>query len=206
MTPPVPPPQLSPKPLLPEVEDEDDDDDSEDALNEFDFLGSGENGAGRRAGEGVELGEQGPEGGAVDLGDPPCSPPPPNFGARPPDPRVPAESHRGRLRGMLADLRDVDGLPPKPATAGPPRPHEGTVLGVSVSPGGGEGHCPQGHPQPLPSAGSLGISSDVFIMDSIGGGAVSLGDLADLTVTNDNELSCDVSHPPHVPTVSPNLP
>lgn len=41
--------------------------------------------------------------------------------------------------------------------------------------------------------GSLGFSSDVFIMDTIGGGEVSLGDLADLTVTNDNELSCDVS-------------
>ncbi|KAM9588972.1 striatin-4-like isoform 1-T1 [Morphnus guianensis] len=121
--------KLTPKPLLPEVEDEDDDEDSEDALNEFDFLGSGENGARRRTGEGVEL-----------------------------------ESRRGRLQGMLADLRDVDGLPPKPASAGPPRPHEG----------------------------SLGISSDVFIMDSIGGGAVSLGDLADLTVTNDNELSCDL--------------
>ncbi|NWY60615.1 STRN4 protein, partial [Chionis minor] len=131
--------RLPPKPLLPEVEDEDDDEDSEDALNEFDFLGSGENGAGRRSGEGVEL-----------------------------------ESHRGRLRGMLADLRDVDGLPPKATTTGSPRPPEGTVLG------------------PLPSTGSLGISSDVFIMDSIGGGAVSLGDLADLTVTNDNELSCDL--------------
>jgi hypothetical protein len=30
-------------------------------------------------------------------------------------------------------------------------------------------------------------------MDTIGGGEVSLGDLADLTVTNDNDLSCDVS-------------
>ncbi|XP_029862676.1 striatin-4 [Aquila chrysaetos chrysaetos] len=121
--------KLTPKPLLPEVEDEDDDEDSEDALNEFDFLGSGENGARRRTGEGMEL-----------------------------------ESCRGRLQGMLADLRDVDGLPPKPAAAGPPRPHEG----------------------------SLGISSDVFIMDSISSSAVSLGDLADLTVTNDNELSCDL--------------
>lgn len=36
-------------------------------------------------------------------------------------------------------------------------------------------------------------------MDSIGGGAVSLGDLADLTVTNDNELSCDVSDLPMSP-------
>ena len=40
-------------------------------------------------------------------------------------------------------------------------------------------------------------------MDTIGGGEVSLGDLADLTVTNDNDLSCDVSsrvpapHSPH---------
>ncbi|XP_074990567.1 striatin-4 [Calonectris borealis] len=120
--------KLTPKPLLPEVEDEDDEEDSEDALNEFDFLGSEENGATRRGtGEGAEL-----------------------------------ESRRGRLRGMLADLRDVDGLPPKSIAAGPPRPHEG----------------------------SLGITSDVFIMDGIG--AVSLGDLADLTVTNDNELGCDL--------------
>lgn len=40
-------------------------------------------------------------------------------------------------------------------------------------------------------------------MDTIGGGEVSLGDLADLTVTNDNDLSCDVSsqgaHPPRPP-------
>lgn len=147
-----------------------------------------------------------------------------------PDPRVPAESHRGRLRGMLADLRDVDGLPPKPTAAGPPRPHEGTVPGGGVAlcpPRGvpvstGDVPVPQGHPQDVPSVGSLGISSDVFIMDSIGGGAVSLGDLADLTVTNDNELSCDVSHLPvspwcpqthperppgsAVPLVSPNPP
>uniref|UniRef100_A0A8B9RXJ5 Striatin-4 n=1 Tax=Accipiter nisus TaxID=211598 RepID=A0A8B9RXJ5_9AVES len=113
---------LTPKPLLPEVEDEDDDEDSEDALNEFDFLGSGENRAGQRAREGV---------------------------------------------------------------AGPHSPG-----GVLVSPGGVP--IPQGHPQLFPSAGSLGISSDVFIMDSISSSAVSLGDLADLTVTNDNELSCDL--------------
>ncbi|XP_063167688.1 striatin-4 isoform X1 [Candoia aspera] len=78
-------------------------------------------------------------------------------------------THRVKLQGMLADLRDVDGLPPKPsipsAVSAQPRPHEG----------------------------SLGFSSDVFIMDTIGGGEVSLGDLADLTVTNDNELSCDLS-------------
>uniref|UniRef100_A0A8C4Y0L9 Striatin 4 n=1 Tax=Gopherus evgoodei TaxID=1825980 RepID=A0A8C4Y0L9_9SAUR len=130
--------QLATKPLMPEVEDEEDDEDSEDALNEFDFLGSGENGEGsgdaRRTGDGNEL-----------------------------------ESRRVKLQGMLADLRDVDGLPPKPsipsAISNHPRSHEG----------------------------SLGFSSDVFIMDTIGGGEVSLGDLADLTVTNDNELSCDLS-------------
>ncbi|NXN76851.1 STRN4 protein, partial [Himantopus himantopus] len=151
--------RLTPKPLLPEVEDEDDDEDSEDALNEFDFLGSGENGTGRRAGESGEL-----------------------------------EGHRGRLRGMLAELRDVDGLPPKATAAGPPRPHEGMVLGVGGCPRipWGRPRVPRGHPLQLASVGSLGISSDVFIMDSIGGGAVSLGDLADLTVTNDNELSCDL--------------
>lgn len=48
---------------MPEVEDEDDDEDSEDALSEFDFLGSGENGEGagdaRRAGDGNELGNGG---------------------------------------------------------------------------------------------------------------------------------------------------
>lgn len=52
--------QLATKPLMPEVEDEEDDEDSEDALNEFDFLGSGENGEGsgdaRRTGDGNELG------------------------------------------------------------------------------------------------------------------------------------------------------
>uniref|UniRef100_A0A8C0H923 Striatin 4 n=1 Tax=Chelonoidis abingdonii TaxID=106734 RepID=A0A8C0H923_CHEAB len=130
--------QLATKPLMPEVEDEEDDEDSEDALNEFDFLGSGENGEGsgdaRRTGDGNEL-----------------------------------ESRRVKLQGMLTDLRDVDGLPPKPsipsAISNHPRSHEG----------------------------SLGFSSDVFIMDTIGRGEVSLGDLADLTVTNDNELSCDLS-------------
>ncbi|XP_074872028.1 striatin-4 [Carettochelys insculpta] len=131
--------KLPTKPLLPEVEDEDDDEDSEDALNEFDFLGSGENGEGsgdnRRSGDGNEL-----------------------------------ESRRVKLQGMLADLRDVDGLPPKPS-----------------SPSAISSHS-RSH-----EAGSLGFSSDVFIMDTISGGEVSLGDLADLTVTNDNELSCDLS-------------
>eukprot|EP00069_Balaena_mysticetus_P009900 bmy_06590T0 len=133
--------KLPSKALVPEMEDEDEEDDSEDAINEFDFLGSGEDGEGspdprRCAGEGThhEL-----------------------------------ESRRVKLQGILADLRDVDGLPPK--VTGPP----------------------PGTPQPRPHEGSFGFSSDVFIMDTIGGGEVSLGDLADLTVTNDNDLSCDLS-------------
>ncbi|XP_032533619.1 striatin-4 [Chiroxiphia lanceolata] len=106
--------KLSPKPLLAEVEDEDDEEDSEDALGEFDFLGSGENnnGTGRRPGGCLEL-----------------------------------EGPRGRLRGVLE----------LPDEARPPRAPQGT----------------------------LGISSDVFILDAVG--AVGLGDLADLTVTNDND-------------------
>ena len=59
-------PQLPSKALVPELEDEDEEDDSEDAINEFDFLGSGEDGEGspdprRCAGEGThhELGELG---------------------------------------------------------------------------------------------------------------------------------------------------
>ncbi|XP_059137148.1 striatin-4 isoform X2 [Peromyscus eremicus] len=126
--------RLPSKALVPEMEDEDEEDDSEDAINEFDFLGSGEDGEGS------------------------------------PDPRRCAaegnphelESRRVKLQGILADLRDVDGLPPK----------------VTVP--------PPGTPQPRPH-------EDVFIMDTIGGGEVSLGDLADLTVTNDNDLSCDLS-------------
>uniref|UniRef100_G1QRB0 Striatin-4 n=1 Tax=Nomascus leucogenys TaxID=61853 RepID=G1QRB0_NOMLE len=135
--------KLPSKALVPEMEDEDEEDDSEDAINEFDFLGSGEDGEGA------------------------------------PDPRRctvdgsphELESRRVKLQGILADLRDVDGLPPK--VTGPP----------------------PGTPQPRPHEGSFGFSSDVFIMDTIGGGEVSLGDLADLTVTNDNDLSCDVSSP-----------
>lgn len=56
---------------------------------------------------------------------------------------------------------------------------------------------------PLPPPGSFGFSSDVFIMDTIGGGEVSLGDLADLTVTNDNDLSCDVSPQGAPPSTAP---
>nr|XP_042113867.1 striatin-4-like [Peromyscus maniculatus bairdii] len=53
-------------------------------------------------------------------------------------------------------------------------------------------HAP-GTPQPRPHEGSFDFSSAVFIMDTIGGREVSLGDLADLTITNDNDLSCDPS-------------
>lgn len=45
---------------------------------------------------------------------------------------------------MLADLRDVDGLPPKTAASGQPRAHEGTLpvpFGVPV-PSGGPPKCP----------------------------------------------------------------
>uniref|UniRef100_A0A665TRM9 Striatin N-terminal domain-containing protein n=1 Tax=Echeneis naucrates TaxID=173247 RepID=A0A665TRM9_ECHNA len=40
--------------------------------------------------------------------------------------------------------------------------------------------------------GALGFSSDVFIMDAVGGGDMNLGELADLTVANDNDLSMDM--------------
>lgn len=42
------------------------------------------------------------------------------------------------------------------------------------------------------AGGALGFSSDVFIMDAVGGGDINLGELADLTVANDNDLSMDV--------------
>uniref|UniRef100_A0A673B2A6 Striatin, calmodulin binding protein 4 n=1 Tax=Sphaeramia orbicularis TaxID=375764 RepID=A0A673B2A6_9TELE len=43
-----------------------------------------------------------------------------------------------------------------------------------------------------PKGGALGFSSDVFIMDAVGGGDMNLGELADLTVANDNDLSMDM--------------
>uniref|UniRef100_A0A7N8X9N6 Striatin, calmodulin binding protein 4 n=1 Tax=Mastacembelus armatus TaxID=205130 RepID=A0A7N8X9N6_9TELE len=42
------------------------------------------------------------------------------------------------------------------------------------------------------AGGALGFSSDVFIMDAVGGGDMNLGELADLTVANDNDLSIDM--------------
>ncbi|XP_059930750.1 striatin-4 isoform X5 [Gadus macrocephalus] len=45
------------------------------------------------------------------------------------------------------------------------------------------------------AGGALGFSSDVFIMDAVGGGDLNLGELADLTVANDNDLSMDMQDP-----------
>ncbi|XP_061575365.1 striatin-4 [Cololabis saira] len=73
------------------------------------------------------------------------------------------ENHRNKLQGMMSDF------PPKPTP--PP-----SVSGQTRS---GEG-------------GALGFSSDVFIMDAVGGGDMNLGELADLTVANDNDLSIDM--------------
>ncbi|XP_077423140.1 striatin-4 [Vanacampus margaritifer] len=73
------------------------------------------------------------------------------------------ENRRNKLQGMMSDF------PAKPAA--PP-----SVSGQARS---GEG-------------GALGFSSDVFIMDAVGGGDMNLGELADLTVANDNDLSMDM--------------
>ncbi|XP_040902470.1 striatin-4 [Toxotes jaculatrix] len=73
------------------------------------------------------------------------------------------ENRRNKLQGMMSDF------PPKPTP--PP-----SVSGQARS---GEG-------------GALGFSSDVFIMDAVGGGDMNLGELADLTVANDNDLSMDM--------------
>ncbi|XP_034081537.1 striatin-4 isoform X1 [Gymnodraco acuticeps] len=73
------------------------------------------------------------------------------------------ENRRNKLQGMMSDF------PPKP---NPPP----SVSGQARS---GEG-------------GALGFSSDVFIMDAVGGGDMNLGELADLTVANDNDLSMDM--------------
>ncbi|KAM3616032.1 uncharacterized protein V6R79_011159 [Siganus canaliculatus] len=73
------------------------------------------------------------------------------------------ENRRNKLQGMMSDY------PPKPtpppSVSGQARPGEG---------------------------GALGFSSDVFIMDAVGGGDMNLGELADLTVANDNDLSMDM--------------
>uniref|UniRef100_A0A9J7Z3I0 Striatin 4 n=1 Tax=Cyprinus carpio carpio TaxID=630221 RepID=A0A9J7Z3I0_CYPCA len=115
-------------------EDDDDEDDSEDALGEFDFLGSGEEGEG--------AGEAHISGDSRELG---------------------SENRRNKLQGIMSDF------PPKPAP--PP-----SIPGQTRS---GEG-------------GALGFSSDVFILDAVGGGDMNLGELADLTVANDNDLTIDL--------------
>ncbi|MGH0114920.1 UNVERIFIED_CONTAM: hypothetical protein FKN15_065844 [Acipenser sinensis] len=122
-----------------EVEDEEEDeDDSEDALSEFDFLASGEDGEGAGeaciSGDGREL-----------------------------------ENQRNKLQGMLSDYRNVDGLSAKASIP---------------STGPGQSRANEGS--------ALGFSSDVFILDSVGGGDMNLGELADLTVANDNDLTIDL--------------
>ncbi|CAO2641178.1 Strn4 [Lemmus lemmus] len=85
--------RLPPKALVPEMED-----DSEDAINEFDFLDSGEDGEGspdpRRCAA---------EGNPHDL-----------------------ESRLVKLQGILADLRNVYGLPPKVSIPPPDTPQPWT--------------------------------------------------------------------------------
>ncbi|XP_066510979.1 striatin-4 [Hoplias malabaricus] len=73
------------------------------------------------------------------------------------------ENRRNKLQGMMSDF------PPKssPPSTVPPQ-------------------CRSGE------GGNLGFSSDVFILDAVGGGDISLGELADLTVANDNELINDL--------------
>ncbi|XP_036380527.1 striatin-4-like [Megalops cyprinoides] len=80
------------------------------------------------------------------------------------------ENRRNRMQGITSDFRDVDGLPPKPSLH-PPIP--------------GQPRCSEG--------GALSFSSDVFILDAVGGGDMNLGELADLTVANDNDLTIDDS-------------
>uniref|UniRef100_A0A6Q2ZJ15 Striatin N-terminal domain-containing protein n=1 Tax=Esox lucius TaxID=8010 RepID=A0A6Q2ZJ15_ESOLU len=48
--------------------------------------------------------------------------------------------------------------------------------------------------QCTPQGGALGFSSDVFILDAVGGSDMNLGELADLTVANDNDLTVDVNN------------
>lgn len=73
------------------------------------------------------------------------------------------ENRRNKLQGMMSDFPPKPS--PPPSVSGQARPGEG---------------------------GALGFSSDVFIMDAVGGGDMNLGELADLTVANDNDLSMDM--------------
>ncbi|KAI4885891.1 hypothetical protein NFI96_032834 [Prochilodus magdalenae] len=74
------------------------------------------------------------------------------------------ENRRNKLQGMMSDF---------PSKSSPP---------TSVP-----GQCRSGE------GGTLGFSSEVFILDAVGGGDINLGELADLTVANDNELTNDAS-------------
>ncbi|KAL4647322.1 striatin-4 [Arapaima gigas] len=73
------------------------------------------------------------------------------------------ENRRNKLQGMMSDF---------PAKPSPPP----SVPGQSRSSEGG----------------ALSFSSDVFILDTVGGGDMNLGELADLTVANDNDLTIDL--------------
>ncbi|XDV32678.1 hypothetical protein PO909_003427, partial [Leuciscus waleckii] len=74
-----------------------------------------------------------------------------------------SENRRNKLQGIMSDF------PPKPTP--PP-----SIPGQARSSEGG----------------ALGFSSDVFILDAVGGGDMNLGELADLTVANDNDLTIDL--------------
>uniref|UniRef100_H3CQP6 Striatin 4 n=1 Tax=Tetraodon nigroviridis TaxID=99883 RepID=H3CQP6_TETNG len=78
------------------------------------------------------------------------------------------ENHRNKLQGMMSDFPSKPAKPP--SVSGPARSGEGKTV----------------------SGGALGFSSEVFIMDAVGGGDMNLGELADLTVANDNDLSMDM--------------
>ncbi|KAJ3590861.1 hypothetical protein NHX12_008809 [Muraenolepis orangiensis] len=73
------------------------------------------------------------------------------------------ENRRNKLQGIMSDFTPKPS--PPPSVPGQARPGEG---------------------------GALGFSPDVFIMDAVGGGDLNLGELADLTVANDNDLSMDM--------------
>uniref|UniRef100_A0AAR2KTV7 Striatin N-terminal domain-containing protein n=1 Tax=Pygocentrus nattereri TaxID=42514 RepID=A0AAR2KTV7_PYGNA len=152
--------------------DDDDDDDSEDALSEFDFLGSGEEceGAGeaRISGDGRELGMEG----RVLY-------------------RVTCCHHAsyGAVRKLISIV--VLSF------------HKHFYYTYFINMGIVEACF-----SPLKHAfnccvflcnccfsivgGNLSFSSEVFILDAVGGGDINLGELADLTVANDNELTNDL--------------
>ncbi|TRY86675.1 hypothetical protein DNTS_025795, partial [Danionella cerebrum] len=74
-----------------------------------------------------------------------------------------SENRRNKSQGIMSDFTSKPA--PPPSIPGQPRSGEG---------------------------GALGFSSDVFILDAVGGGDMNLGELADLTVANDNDLSIDL--------------